>query len=47
MTRVEHGVVRGSYSFTGNYATLADFLLNIWRVRIVLAKDLTLPFQKL
>lgn len=47
MTRVERSVVRGSRSFTGKFATLADFLLNIWRVRIVLAKDLTFPFQKL
>lgn len=47
MTHVEHGVVRGSRSFTGKFVTLADYLLNIWRVRIVLAKDLTFPFQKL
>ena len=47
MTHVEHCVVRGPCSFAGRFATFADYLLNIWRVRIVLAKDLTFPMQKL
>ena len=47
MTRAQHSIVRGPRSFTGKFATFADYLLNIWRVRIVLAKDLTFPMQKL
>ena len=47
MTRVERCAVRGPCSFTGRFATFADYLLKIWRVHIVLAKDLTFPVQKL
>lgn len=47
MTRVKHRVVRVPRSFTVRFATFADYLLNIWRVRIVLGRALTFPLQKL